>query len=279
VTASEPGPATDAGPAPQSSDGALGEALAIVGEAEAEGLVVRLMGGLAFRAAAPGWPRNGRPDCDIDLATRARDRKALTAILERRGFVPDRQQNALFGHKQLYFFDPTRRLPLDVLVDRFEMCHACDLGDRLTMTTPTLPLAELLLSKLQVVRINRKDVLDALVLLADHPLAEDDGASTAASPEAAINVARIVALTSTDWGWWRTVTGNLDKLDIFLDAELQPGELDTGHPHPFEPHVQIAALRAAIHTAPKTAKWKLRARVGERVAWYALPEEMAHGTT
>jgi hypothetical protein len=40
---------------------------------------------------------------------------------------------------------------------------------------PTLPLADLLLSKLQVVTINRKDVLDALVLLAEHPLAEDNG--------------------------------------------------------------------------------------------------------
>jgi hypothetical protein len=266
------------GGSPRTSDNALADALRIVELAEERGLVVRMMGGLAFRAAAPGWPRNGRPDCDIDLATRARDRKALTEILEGLGFVGDRQHNALFGHKQLYFVDPSRQLSLDVLVDRFDMCHACDLADRLSATSPTLPLAELLLSKLQVVRINRKDVLDALILLSEHQLAEDDGAREASDPAAAINIRRIVELTSSDWGWWRTVTGNLDKLASFLETDLQPGELETGRPYRLDPATQVRALRAAIDEAPKSSRWKLRARLGDRVAWYKLPEEVAHGT-
>ena len=69
-----------------------------------------------------------------------------------------------------------RKRPVDVLVDTLEMCHRLEFGDRLRMSRPTLPLAELLLSKLQVVKINKKDVLDALILLAEHPLADDDGA-------------------------------------------------------------------------------------------------------
>ena len=165
-----------------------------------------------------------------------------------------------------------------MLVDNLEMCHRIEFGNRLTKSRPTLPLAELLLSKLQVVKINRKDVLDALILLAEHPLAEDDGVDALHGP-GAINVPRIVGYTSNDWGWWRTVTGNLDKLDQYLATDLQPEDLDlgTGEAVKFEPAAQIAALRKAIEDAPKSTKWKFRARVGERVAWYVEPEEMEHG--
>jgi hypothetical protein len=171
-----------------------------------------------------------------------------------------------------------RRRPVDVLVDALEMCHRIEFGARLVKSRPTLPLAELLLSKLQVVKINRKDVLDALILLAEHPLADDDGVDALHGP-GAINVRRIVDITSNDWGWWRTVTGNLDKLDQYIAADLQPEDLDlgTGEAVKFEPADQVAALRAAIEAAPKSTRWKLRARVGDRVTWYAEPEEMEHG--
>ena len=159
-----------------------------------------------------------------------------------------------------------RSRPVDVLVDSLEMCHRFEFGDRLAKSSPTLPLAELLLSKLQVVKINRKDVLDALVLLAEHPLAQDDGARDARHGQGAINVPRILSFTSNDWGWWRTVTGNLDTLDQYLAVELTPEDLDlnNGRSVLFDPGAQIAALRTAIDDAPKSTRWKLRARVGER---------------
>ena len=122
--------------------------------------------------------------------------------------------------------DVARNRPVDVLVDNLEMCHKFDFGDRLSKSTPTLPLAELLLSKLQVVKINRKDVLDALVLLAEHPLAQDDGAPDSRHGQGAINVPRILSFTSNDWGWYRTVTGNLTTLDRYLAVELTPQDLD-----------------------------------------------------
>jgi hypothetical protein len=254
----------------------LAEALRIVALAEERNLLVRLMGGLAFHAQAPAWTaRVGRADRDIDLATRGRDRKALAALLEAEGYTPDTHFNTLFGHKQLYFVDQARRRPVDVLVDAFEMCHRFELAGRLAATRPTLPLAELLLSKLQVVKINRKDVLDALILLGEHPLGPDDGSGDAAAG-AAINTRRIVELTSSDWGWWRTVTGNLDKLSDFLATELREGELECGRPLRFDPAAQIDALRASIDAAPKSSRWKLRAAVGDRVGWYMEPEEVGH---
>jgi hypothetical protein len=228
------------------------------------------MGGLAFHARVPDWTaRSDRAGRDIDLATRSRDRKAVSELLIGEGYEPDRQYNALYGHKQLYFMDAERRRPVDVLVDRLEMCHRFEFADRLGVDASTLPLAELLLSKLQVVKINRKDVLDALALLAEHPLTTDD---------TGINLTRIVGLTSNDWGWWRTLTGNLDGLAAFTTAELQPADLDLGgRPSRFDLPRQIANLRAAVDEAPKSTRWKLRARVGERMPWYEEPEEVGHG--
>jgi hypothetical protein len=257
----------------------LAESLRIVDAADQRGLLVRLMGGMAIRAHAPDWPaRTRRVEVDLDFATRSKDRSAFFQLLEAEGYTADKRHNALFGGKQAYFVDVPRSRPVDVLVDNLEMCHRFDFGDRLGKSSPTLPLAELLLSKLQVVKINRKDVLDALVLLAEHPLGQDDGAPDARRGLSSINVPRILSFTSNDWGWWRTVTGNLDTLDQYLAVELTPEDLDlnNGRKVLFDPASQIAGLRAAINDASKSTRWRLRAKVGERAVWYQDPEEMGH---
>ena len=249
----------------------------LIALADARSLQVRLMGGLAFHAQAPTWTaRIDRDGRDLDLATRNRDRKAFMEILTAEGYIPDRQYNALYGHKQLYFVDMPRRRPVDILVDRLEMCHQFEFAGRLGATHPTLPLAELLLSKLQVVKLNRKDVLDALILLAEHPLGDADGTGEADDARSMINVRRILEFTSADWGWWRTTTGTLEKLQAFLAGDIAPNELDVGRPLRFDPGAQIAALRAAIDAGQKSTRWKLRARVGDRLPWHEEPEEVGH---
>ena len=257
----------------------LAEALRVVEVASEAGLLVRLMGGMAIRAHAPDWTaRTRRTEVDLDFVTTSRDRAAFFALLETQGYSPDRQHNALFGRKQGYFMDMPRKRPVDVLVDSLEMCHRLEFGHRLGLSTPTLPLADLLLTKLQVVKINRKDVLDALVLLAEHPLGPNDGAADSRHGLGTISIPRIVEITANDWGWWRTVTGNLDKLGQFLGTELKDDDLDVGGGRPvlFDPSDQVDALREAIEAAPKSARWRLRARVGDRVSWYNEPEEMGH---
>jgi hypothetical protein len=267
---------------PRTLQDPLAESMRIVDLADQRGLQVRLMGGMGIRAHAPDWPaRTRRVEVDLDFATRSKDRGAFYELLEAEGYTPDKRHNALFGGKQAYFVDVPRRRPVDVLVDSLEMCHRFEFSDRLALSKPTLPLAELLLSKLQVVKINKKDVLDALVLLAEHPLGQNDGALDSRYGLGAINLPRILSFTSNDWGWWRTVTGNLDVLDRYLATEATPEDLDlnNGRSLLFDPKEQIAALRTAIDEAPKSTRWKLRARVGERTSWYNEPEEMGHGST
>jgi hypothetical protein len=249
----------------------LQEALRIIRRAGERNLMVRLMGGLAFHALVPEWEaaiaRDGR---DIDLATRGRDGRDVAKLLEEMGYIADRQYNALYGHKQLYFLDPSRDRPVDVLIDRLEMCHRLEFADRLTLDDPTLDPTDLLLTKLQIVKITRKDLLDVLALLSELPLvASHDGTRR-------IALDRIVQITGQDWGWWRTVTGNLERLRTFI-GDLGPDELELGRPPRFLLGEQLDRLDAAIEAGPKSTRWRIRARIGERVAWYEEPEEVGHG--
>lgn len=257
----------------------LAEALRIVDLATARGLQVRLMGGMAVRAHAPDWThRTRRREVDLDFATRGKDRAAVYKLLEAEGYTPDKRHNAMFGGQQGWFFDTARNRPVDVLVDKLDMCHKIEFADRLGRSSPTLPVADLLLSKLQIVKLNKKDLLDALILLAEHPLAQDDGAADSRQGQGTISLPRIVSFTSNDWGWWRTVTGNLDKLEAYLATDVQPEDLDVGEGRRarLDPAAQVRDLRAAIDAAPKSARWKLRARVGDKMIWYQEPEEVGH---
>ncbi len=249
-------------------DDPVAEAARLVQVATDAGLTARLFGGMAIQLRLPGWGGGsvravaGKPR-DIDIATRGRDARALGKLLEAQGYEPDTHHNALYGHKQLYFMDPAHRRPVDVIVDVLEMCHRLELGDRLEADTVTLPLADLLLSKLQVVQLTHKDAIDGLALLAAYPLGDADGDT--------INLRRIAEVTSSDWGWWRTCRGSVDKLAT-IAATVEPAEL--GPSASFDLGEQLATLSDALDTSPKSTRWRLRARVGDRVRWYEEPEEV-----
>lgn len=248
----------------------LAEALRLVAEGNERGLTVRLMGGLAFQARVPTWlNRSHREGRDIDVAIPGRDQRGVAELLNEQGYEPDKTYNALYGRKQLYFVDPEWKRPVDVLIERLEMCHRLDFGSRLPLDRTTLPLADLLLSKMQIVHINRKDLLDMLAVLANYPLGEGDLDT--------INLPRIVDLTASDWGWWRTLTGNLEVLRRFAANDLTPDEFSFSTPPPFAVEAQLDKLASAVEAAPKSTRWRMRAQVGDRVSWYEEPEEVGHG--
>jgi hypothetical protein len=249
----------------------LGRAVAVVDAATERGIQLRLMGGLAFRAKVPAWP--GRPSAaqpDIDFVTLHEHRRTLTDLLVEAGYRPDRQHNVLYGDRQLFFLHPDAGHAVDVVIDRLVMCHTLDLRRRLELDSPTLTSADLLLSKLQIVRFNRKDALDVLALLSAYPLTEGDSDG--------ISLSRILGHTSADWGWWRTVTGNLELLGRIMETDLDPVEVTAPGDDLSSVTVRLARMSSAIEAAPKSLAWHLRGRIGERLQWYDEPEEVRHAT-
>ncbi len=247
---------------PGPEDDPLPEAVALVEGAARAGLRLRLLGGLGVRVLCPDFPPRLRAGQDMDLACGSKGRRDVVAYLEKSGCVPDKAFNSLNGDRQMYFTAPSGR-PVDVMVDRLVMCHTLDFRPSFSNSSLTLDPADLLLSKLQIVELNAKDAHDTTHLLSGVPVGE--------TPDA-ISVKRFGEILAADWGWWRTSTGNLEKLPALV-AE-NPGLVP---PQPrFNPLEQAARLLEVARSVPKSVKWKLRANVGDRVRWYELPEEVAH---
>ena len=239
------------------------EARRLIDLATEQGLVLRLLGGLAIQLLTPELPARTRTGQDLDFGSVRSSRKGLTALLEQQGFVGDRNFNALYGDKQMYFTHGQTGLAVDVMVDRIHMCHTVEFADRATELPYTLSPTDLLLSKLQIVELNDKDLDDILRLLVHFPLAEADDA---------LDLRVISELVGDDWGWFKTISLNLDRISATL-AEGSPAAIAGGAQ---DPAAAVQTLRGTLADAPKSRRWKLRDRVGERKRWYDLPEETPH---
>jgi hypothetical protein len=241
----------------------VAEGQRLLDKAASAGVPLRLLGGVAIRLRAPGELSAAfrRSYADLDFVTTKKGSRRAEELLRQEGYVPHVAYNSLHGGERLLFFDDENDRQVDVFVGAFSMCHKIPLNDRLEVDQTSIPLAELLLTKLQIAELNEKDVRDALALLEGHPVGDTDGET--------INAGRIAALCAADWGLWRTITGNLDTC-----CALAPGyEVPNGA----EVEVRLQELLQRIEAEPKTRGWKLRAKIGERKRWYELPEEVAEG--
>jgi hypothetical protein len=257
---------TDEHEVPAAPPDAMAEAMDLIRAAQQQGITVRLLGGMAVRVLCPDFPpRPATGLQDIDLASTTSSRKALQNFLIEQGHQPDKNFNAFYGHKQLYFTSALSGRPIDVLIDKLAMCHELEFKDRITRMPYTLDPLDVLLSKLQIVKLNEKDVRDIVYLLSAYPVRVGTEAGT-------ISLDLYRPIVGDDWGWWRTVTMNLEKLGTLI-AE-QPELVPAGAA--YDPAAQAAELFAAANDAPKSRRWKMRARLGDRVRWYQEPEESTH---
>src|SRR5262245_16097059 len=188
----------------EGEEGRVGEGKELVQEMHERGATLRLWGGMADYLHDPNCEPAGphRPIGHLDAVIRSADRKTLIAALQGRGYTEERRFNALHGDRRLIFHGPHGKL--DVFIGRFEMCHTLQLEDRLPLDSPTLPAADLLLTKFQVVEFGEKDLLDTSLLLREHALGAGEGDH--------IDVRYMTELVSDDWGLWRTVVGTMAKL-------------------------------------------------------------------
>jgi hypothetical protein len=226
------------------------------------GVLLRLLGGVAVFLHAPdGKPLLGRSINDIDLVTPRGGKRAVADLFQSLGYVEDEVFNAFHGaHRQIYV-DLTNQRKVDVFVGSFSMCHEIPIADRLEREPLTIPLAELLLTKLQIVELTDRDERDIYNLCFHHELSTGD--------QPGIEASLIADLCARDWGLWRTCQGTIER----CRADLAAYELGDRERAVIDE--RLAGLWAAIEAAPKTSKWRWRARVGERVRWYEEPEEEA----
>jgi hypothetical protein len=235
----------------------LAAAVDIIGAAAAAGATMRLLGGIAVYQLAPS-ARTGalaRTYHDYDVVVPPRQGAAAARVFRGAGYSEDQHFNALHGAHRMIFAAP-RGFVVDVLVGTFQMCHRLDLGRGLPGEGLTINAADLLLTKLQIVQIEEKDLLDAAALLVDLPT---DG-------PAGIDVERFVAPLAGDWGFYHTVERNLPRLVTFAQDRLGGDQAQAVA-------ASAGRLQQAMEAAPKSLKWKMRSRVGEKVTWYELPEE------
>src|SRR5215472_17906140 len=204
---------TDAHEVAAAPPDAMTEAVDLIDAAAKQGITVRLLGGMAVRVLCPDFPP--RPAAglqDIDLASVTSSRKALQNFLIEQGHQPDKNFNALYGHKQLYFVSALSGRPIDVLIDKLSMCHELVFKDRITRMPHTLDPLDVLLSKLQIVKLNEKDVRDIVYLLSAYPVREGTHTGT-------ISLELFRPIVAEDWGWWRTVTMNLAKIAAMIGED------------------------------------------------------------
>ena len=229
------------------------------------GVAARLIGGLAVWLRCPSVRQGpyARSYQDMDFAVAEGSALKLKALLVTQGYLPDQFFNGLHGATRLYYQEPAGRWSIDVVIDELVMSHKLDLRGRLMGPAPTLTLADVLLSKLQVWEINRKDLGDSLCLLADHPFTEDD------SEVDGISLPRLRSVLGRDWGFCHTFERNAQRVAELWAAEpLQGTSCDVA--------AQVRTVQQAIEEAPKSRSWRIRSRVGERMRWYETPEEVRH---
>lgn len=241
------------------------EARRLIALAQEQGVTLRVLGGIAIQLRCPHASHRAlnRNYADIDFAVQSgKQARALPAVLSASGYTANRRFNALHGEKRLLFYDEPRSRQMDIFVGSFEMCHKLPLDQRLNLHSLTLSPADLLLTKLQIVQLNAKDIQDMLALLLDFP-----PQASSKQPGEELDANTIARLCGQDWGWFTTVNDNCEQLKAHAAELLDAEEAALALLH-------IETLQRLLEETPKSTGWRLRAMAGRRIPWYELPEEV-----
>jgi hypothetical protein len=241
------------------------DALTIIEAAKQKQIQLRLMGATAIYYQCPN-SRNltdamDRPLTDLDFMTLSKYVRHIPDLFLSLGFEGNERVNALYGLKRQIYTDPRNGRHVDVFVDKLTFCHEVDFTRRLEADPTTLTLADLLLEKMQIVKIGEKDVKDTIILLREHEFGDND--------DGVVNMHYISKLLSDDWGFYYTVTTNLKKTRDYVDtlSVINSSEKELVKS-------RIDSLLARIEGEGKSFKWRMRAKAGTKVKWYNDAEEV-----
>ena len=238
------------------------EAVSIVAEAGRAGVTLRVVGsaGIRLHCPAPGpvMDRLGRPAKDIDFVVPHQHRKGMRRLLESRGYITDRDLLIAMEGTRYSFTHAEHGTEIDVFVERLAFCHTIEVRDRLDVHPVTIPLEELLLQKVQIIKMTTTDVIDTSVLLATHEVTPTSGDTEA------VDAGRIARLLARDWGFHHTATRNLRQ----IHGAVGGAATDLGPDSNDKIRDRAGQLLDAIDAEPKNLAWRMRDRIGERKQWW-----------
>ncbi|MFQ6023872.1 MAG: hypothetical protein ACE5NW_14220 [Acidiferrobacterales bacterium] len=237
------------------------EALRLVKDASERGIQLRILGSVAYRLQCPNnihlFDDMARELTDVDLAAEKKQNREIREFMLGKGYEPDEGIYVASEGARHVYVHPDTRLNVDVFADELYFCHRIPFKGRLDIDKPTISTTDLLLEKMQIVEINLKDFKDTLVLMLEHPL------GTRETGNKHVDADYIADMMANDWGFCHTFTTNLRRVPDYIsefpaiaedEAKTIRGRIDD--------------LLQRIERAPKSMKWKLRAKVGTRTRWY-----------
>jgi len=237
----------------------VSKAISIVSAAEEKGVKLRLLGAIAFRVHCPKYEYLhrglGRSISDLDFIGYSKQKSQIEKLFLELGYTKRPPSLVTAYSLREIYLHPSQNIVIDVFLDKLQMSHDIDFKKRLEVDSPTIPLAELLLQKLQIVNLAEKDVKDVVVLMREHEIGDND--------EETINLCHISMLLANDWGLHYTATTNLKKIVGLLDSFDQLSETDK-----LDIKAKIEKTLQSIENEPKSFSWKMRARVGPSKKWY-----------
>lgn len=263
-------------------------ALDIIEAAEKQDVYLRLLGAMAIRMHIQDTEFMDLYDklsrlgldadkkfTDIDFVAYKKQLKSLRKVLETDlGFIVDRMMlQYLRDRGRLIYYEKNNAYHVDVFFDKLEFSHDVHFGKdpekgRLHLDSPTIPLADIVLQKTQIHRINEKDIKDLIILLRAHDLIETDNTDETNL----MNIKYIAEVLANDWGFWKDATENLDKVKKFSEKywkeELISQEDMTDVLN------KVNTILEIIKNEPKTKNWQKRAKKGENKQWWKDVEEV-----
>ncbi|MGA8856121.1 MAG: hypothetical protein WB643_03030 [Candidatus Bathyarchaeia archaeon] len=238
----------------------------LVREGTKRGLHMRLLGAIAFQYHCPKYSflteKLHRQLSDVDFAGYSSERAAMDKMMREFGYSDQPMISALFGHKRMIWDNASNGLHVDIFFDKLEMNHDIPFTGRLELEEMTIPLADMLLEKMQIVHINEKDIVDTIMLLREHAI------GNSAAPET-VDGSYLAKILSNEWGFYYTVTTNLKKVEDRMNVYPELTEEDRA-----DVSKKIRELLSILDKQPKTLAWKLRARVGPKTKWYKEVEDV-----
>ncbi len=241
------------------------EAIRVIENAERKGIILRVIGAVALRIKLPSDLKIfheevlDRKLSDIDYASYTKYTVQVRKLFQELGYIWDEAIARIAPFRDI-FYDEVNKRHSDVFYDKLIFCHDVDFRGRLELDYPTITLADYALEKLQIVKINEKDIKDLIVLFLGFEVGDND--------KETINKRYISKILSKDWGFYYTVTSNLTKLSQLLEHyKLSKEERNIIKS-------RIDSLLEAIEKEPKSTSWKIRASIGTKKKWYRDVEEV-----